>query len=307
MAEPVARLVARWRASLIGRGLAPSTVEGYGTDVAGFLKHLDAHPPEGTAPGSAEALSAVAARDLRGWMAGLRARGLDKPTVCRALSAVKSFYAHAADTGGIRADAVRAARGPRSPKPLPRPLTPGDAKTLLAATDLADGPAWIAKRDEAALTLLYGCGLRISEGLGLKGRDAPLGESLRIVGKGGKERVVPVLPAARAAVEAYRAACPWTLTPEGALFRGAKGGPLNPRVLARAMERLRHALGLPDEATPHALRHSFATHLMEAGGDLRVVQTLLGHASLSTTQRYTAVDQERLLAVYEASHPSAQD
>ena len=176
---------------------------------------------------------------------------------------------------------------------------------VLDSTELTTDKEWIALRDTAALTVLYGCGLRISEGLSLKGKDAPLGTSLRIIGKRGKERQVPVVEQARIAVEAYRAACPFALEADKPLFRGARGGPLNPRILRKTMSQVRLMLGLPDDATPHALRHSFATHLMEAGGDLRAIQTLLGHASLSTTQRYTAVDEERLLSVYEKAHPSA--
>jgi integrase/recombinase XerC len=164
---------------------------------------------------------------------------------------------------------------------------------------------WIAARDTAVLTLLYGCGLRISEALGLTASALPLGEVLRITGKGGKERLVPVLPAARAAVARYAALCPWPLDRGAPLFRGTRGGPLSPRIVQAGMERLRARLGLPATATPHALRHSFATHLLAAGGDLRTIQELLGHASLSTTQGYTGVDAARLMQVYRAAHPRA--
>jgi integrase/recombinase XerC len=164
---------------------------------------------------------------------------------------------------------------------------------------------WIAARDAAVVTLLWGCGLRISEALSLDGAEVPLQPSLRIVGKGGKERIVPVIPPARAAVDAYVAACPWPIEPGEPLFRGTRGGPLNPRLVQKAMERARLQLGLPSTATPHAMRHSFATHLLSAGGDLRSIQELLGHASLSTTQAYTAVDTARLMEVYERTHPKA--
>ena len=311
-------LLNQWLASLIGRGMSQYTIDGYRHDVSVFLLgYVTGTNPDLTLHGDepdmllplqqlpVAKLSDVGPKHLRAWMAQLRVDGLSKASVSRALSALKTFYSYAADTHGIKADAVRAARGPRAPKPLPRPLAPADAMEVLRSTDLTTDKDWIALRDTAALTVLYGCGLRISEGLSLQGKDAPLGASLRIVGKRGKERQVPVLPEARDAVEAYREACPYTLDADKPLFRGARGGGLNPRVLRKTMEQVRLMLGLSDDATPHALRHSFATHLMEAGGDLRAIQTLLGHASLSTTQRYTAVDEERLLSVYEKSHPSA--
>ncbi len=177
---------------------------------------------------------------------------------------------------------------------------------MIATTEAQAPDSWVGARDGAVVTLLYGCGLRISEALGLKGADAPLRDVLRITGKGGKERLVPVLPAAKAAVDTYLALSPWPLEPEAPLFRGVRGGALNPRLVQKAMERARLQLGLPATATPHAMRHSFATHLLNAGGDLRAIQELLGHASLSTTQAYTAVDTARLLEVYEASHPRAR-
>lgn len=302
--SPDARtILQRWLASLLGRGASMATIAAYRTDVSGFLDHL------GGMQGAelpAAALSEVESRDLRDWMAALRADGLTRASVARKLSALKTFYGYAADAYGVRADAVRAARGPKAEKPLPRPLAPSDAMEVLEAPDFIAREDWIAMRDTAALTLLYGCGLRTAEALSLKGRDAPLGETLRIVGKRSKERIVPVLPETREAVEAYRAACPYALEPDGPLFRGARGGALDARLLRRTMQAARTVLGLPEDATPHALRHSFATHLMEAGGDLRAIQTLLGHASLSSTQRYTAVDEERLLSVYEAAHPSAK-
>ena len=313
-ARTVDALLNQWLASLLARGASQYTIDGYRHDVSVFLTGFAASrgavdtamlkPLEAL---SVAALSDVTPRDMRDWMAQLRVDGLGKASVSRALSALKTFYGYAAETHGVKADPVRAARGPRAPKPLPRPLPAADAMLVLDSADLAHQtgqPDWIIKRDTAALTLLYGCGLRISEGLSLLGRDVPLGATLTITGKRGKERQVPVLVQTREAVEAYRAACPFDLTADGPLFRGARGGALNPRTLRKTMQQVRVMLGLPDDATPHALRHSFATHLMEAGGNLRAIQTLLGHASLSTTQRYTAVDEERLLAVYEKSHPS---
>lgn len=283
-------------------GRAEKTITAYGADVRGWLSFL-AHHRGGTE--GLSALITVPITDLRAWMAHERGRGVSARSVARALSAVKGFTAWLADRQGGDATAILSARAPRFQKKLPRPLTiEGAAEVLESVGDDAREP-WIAARDTAVVTLLYGCGLRISEALGLTGADHPLPEVLRIRGKGGKERLVPVLPAARASVAAYVAQCPYDLTPEGALFRGTRGGPLNPRLIAAAMERTRNRLGLPASATPHALRHSFATHLLGAGGDLRAIQELLGHASLSTTQAYTGVDAARLMEVYERAHPRA--
>lgn len=283
-------------------GRAENTVTAYGRDVAGYLGFPAHH--RGGAEGLA-GLTALPAADLRAWMAHERGRGVAPRSVARALSAVKGFSAWLSDRQGGDATAILSARAPRFQKKLPRPLTvEGAADVLESVGDDAREP-WIAARDTAVVTLLYGCGLRISEALGLTGADRPLPEVLRIRGKGGKERIVPVLPAAREAVARYAGLCPFDLTPEAALFRGQRGGPLNPRLIAAAMERTRNRLGLPASATPHALRHSFATHLLSAGGDLRAIQELLGHASLSTTQAYTGVDAARLMEVYERAHPRA--
>lgn len=283
-------------------GRAEKTITAYSADVRGWLSFL-AHHRGGTE--GLSGLITVPITDLRAWMAHERGRGVSARSVARALSAVKGFTAWLADRQGGDATAILSARAPRFQKKLPRPLTiEGAAEVLESVGDDAREP-WIAARDTAVVTLLYGCGLRISEALGLTGADHPLPEVLRIRGKGGKERLVPVLPAARASVAAYVAQCPYDLTPEGALFRGTRGGPLNPRLIAAAMERTRNRLGLPASATPHALRHSFATHLLGAGGDLRAIQELLGHASLSTTQAYTGVDAARLMEVYERAHPRA--
>jgi integrase/recombinase XerC len=257
-------------------------------------------------PQGRAALAQVTLVDMRAWMAHERARGLGPRSLARALSAVKSFYRWLSDRDGFDASQVLSTRSPHFTKKLPRPLSPDAARDVLALSGEQAREAWIGARDEAVVTLLYGCGLRISEALGLTGADLPLAETLRITGKGGKERLVPVLPAARAAVERYRALCPWPMAPKAPLFRGSRGGALNPRLVQKAMERVRLQLGLPATATPHALRHSFATHLMNAGGDLRAIQELLGHASLSTTQAYTAVDTARLMEVYEAAHPRAR-
>jgi integrase/recombinase XerC len=197
-------------------------------------------------------------------------------------------------------------RSPKLPASVPKPLTVADAGAAIDAAGELSASAWQQKRDIAILTLLYGCGLRISEALGLSLGEAPRGEVLVVTGKGRKQRHVPVLPAVAKAIADYLAACPYPLTKDGPLFVGARGGPLNPRLVQRQMQMLRGMLGLPDTATPHALRHSFATHLLSGGGDLRAIQELLGHASLSTTQRYTKVEPEHLLAVYEAAHPRAR-
>ena len=280
--------------------MSPATQVAYSQDVWRFI-----HAMGGPEDMTGDDLGAMTQPQIRGWMADLRRDGLCKASVGRALSAVKSFYHHASEAHGVRADVVRAARSPRSPKPLPRPLSEKDAAAVLTMTGLDSAHEWVALRDTAVLTLLYGCGLRRAEALSLRGGDAPLGETLRITGKGGKERIVPVLPIAQSAVATYVAACPHILTAEGPLFVGVRGGPLNPRMVSGAMQTIRAAMGLPDSATPHALRHSFATHLLSAGGDLRAIQTLLGHASLSSTERYTEVDEARLLAAYEQAHPKA--
>jgi len=283
-------------------GAAARTVTAYGADVARYLDFLARHrnAPEGTA-----ALLSVPQADLRAFMAHERARGLGPRSLARALSAVKGFTGWLAEREGIDATPVLSARGPKYRRSLPRPLTEEGARDMIGRVETQAREDWIAARDAAVVTLLYGCGLRISEALGLTGAANPLPEVLRITGKGGKTRLVPVIPAARAAVARYAALVPFDLALAGPLFRGARGGALNPRLIARAMESARMQLGLPATATPHAMRHSFATHLLSAGGDLRTIQQLLGHASLSTTQAYTAVDTARIMDVYEKAHPRA--
>lgn len=281
---------------------ADNTVQAYQADVLDFITFMTLHhgEPQGLAP-----LARITTSDMRAWMAHLRRGKIAHRSVARKLSAVKSFYRWLAEREGFEPTAVLSTRAPKFQKKLPRPLSEDAAKAMIDAVELQSQDGWIGARDAAVVTLLYGCGLRISEALSLTGKDAPLGEVLRILGKGNKERVVPVLPVARRAVDAYLRLCPHPLEVNGALFRGARGGPLNPRQIAKVTERARMQLGLPASATPHALRHSFATHLLAAGGDLRAIQDLLGHASLSTTQAYTAVDQVHLMQVYEACHPKA--
>ena len=283
-------------------GAAENTVAAYRTDVVGFLSFLGQHWD--TAPGTA-ALAAITQADLRAWMAAERSRGVGARSLARALSSVRSFYRWLSDREGFDATVVLGARSPRFKRPLPRPLAEDAARAMIGMVEDQAREPWTAARDAAVLTLLWGCGLRISEALGLTGADAPLPPVLRIIGKGGRERIVPVLPAAREAVADYLRLCPHPAARTAPLFRGARGGALNPRQVARAMELARMSLGLPATATPHALRHSFATHLLAAGGDLRSIQELLGHASLSTTQAYTAVDSARLMEVYAAAHPRA--
>lgn len=303
LSPEVSAALADWLAHLRALdGASKNTIRAYGADVARYLGFMARHRggTEGLAP-----LAALPVADLRAWMAHERDRGLGARSLARALSAVKTFTAWAADRSGADATAVLSARGPKLKRRLPRPLSVEGASAMLE--DVGEGARlpWVAARDTAVVTLLYGSGLRISEALSLTGAEHPLPEVLRIRGKGGKERLVPVLPAARAAVTAYVAACPHEMTAGEPLFRGVRGGALNPRLVALAMEKARARLGLPASATPHALRHSFATHLLAAGGDLRSIQELLGHASLSTTQGYTAVDAARLMEVYEQAHPRA--
>jgi integrase/recombinase XerC len=301
--EGAAELMEAWLAQLAAvRGASPRTLVAYRRDVSGYLGFLALH---WGGPAGGAALARVAVADIRAWMARERGR-VSARSLARALSAVKSFHGWLAEARGLPAPAVSATRGPRVKARLPRPVAPDAARALIATVEAQSLEPWVAARDVAVVTLLYGCGLRISEALGLKQADAPLGEALRIRGKGGRERIVPVLPVAARAVEAYRALCPFAPAPSAPLFLGARGGALNPRVVQKAMAAARMQLGLPATATPHALRHSFATHLLEAGGDLRTIQELLGHATLATTQVYTGVDQARLMEAYAAAHPKAR-
>ncbi len=250
-------------------------------------------------------LSKITVSDMRSWMASERARGVGARSLARSLSAVKTFYRWLSDREGFEPTAVLSTRSPKFTKKLPRPLAEDAASAMIETVELQARDGWVAARDAAVVTLLYGCGLRISEALGLTGADVPLPPVLRIMGKGGKERIVPVIDAARDAVDVYLRLSPHPVEPAGPLFLGARGGALNPRMVQKVMEKSRMQLGLPATATPHAMRHSFATHLLTAGGDLRAIQELLGHASLSTTQAYTAVDTAHLMDVYNRTHPKA--
>ena len=295
--------LSRWLDQLRAlKGAADNTLAAYSRDVAGFLGFLAQH--HGGTKGMS-ALTSVGQSDLRSWMAQSRADGLQPRSLARKLSAVKNFLAFVADLEGTDATAALSARGPKYRRKLPRPLAEDAARDIIGVVGDQAREDWIAARDMAIVTLLYGSGLRISEALGLTGAAQPLPDTLRITGKGGKERLVPTLPATAQAIARYAALCPFDLTRNDPLFRGARGGPLNPRLVQLVMEKARMQMGLPATATPHALRHSFATHLLSAGGDLRAIQELLGHASLSTTQAYTAVDAARLMEVYEKAHPRA--
>ena len=243
------------------------------------------------------------ARTLRGHLAQRRSEGLSNASAARELSALKSFIAFAREQCGMADGGAPRLRGPRLKKPLPRPIAPDDVQGLAELVDSNAAEDWIGARDRAVLLLLYGAGLRIAEALSLTARDVALGETLLVTGKGGKQRVVPILPIVRDSVADYAAQCPWPLGQSEPLFRGAKGGPLNQGMVQKAVARARKALGLPDTATPHALRHSFATHLLGAGADLRSLQELLGHASLGSTQIYTKVDAATMLDTYRNAHP----
>ncbi len=284
------------------KGAAENTITAYQGDVTDFLAFITGHKGAGQGLG---ALAQITISDMRAWMAQTRGQDVGARSMARKLSAVKAFYRWLAEREGFEPTAVLSTRSPKFQKKLPRPLDVDAAHALIDCVEIQSDKPWVSARDVAVLTLLWGCGLRISEALGLTGKDAPLPATLRIVGKGGKERVVPVVPAARRAVEAYVRACPHPLEADGPLFRAIRGGALGPRAVSQVMADARMQLGLPATATPHAMRHSFATHLLDAGGDLRAIQELLGHASLSTTQAYTAVDTARLMEVYNSAHPKA--
>jgi len=293
-----------WTAWLGGeRRVSAHTLAAYGRDLAGFCDFLTEHL--GEMP-SLAAVAALRPADFRAYLAQRAALGIERSSMARSLSVLRGFVRFLDRRGLGRSTALAALRAPKLPHTVPKPLTVDDAIGAADTVGMLAISDWQGKRDAAIVTLLYGCGLRLSEALGLRRDEAPAGEIMAITGKGSKQRLVPVLPAVRAAVAEYLAACPYGLAKEGPLFVGARGGPLNPRLVQRQMAALRGYLGLPDTATPHALRHSFATHLLGAGGDLRAIQELLGHASLSTTQRYTSVETERLMAVYESAHPRAQ-
>jgi integrase/recombinase XerC len=286
------------------RRMSPKTVEAYRRDVLQFLEFLAGHL--GGAP-SLKDLAALAPADVRAFMASRRADGVGSRSLMRMLAGNRAFARFLERNGKGKIGALAAVRSPKVPKTLPRPLTAASAKRV-AHPDTAAGDGrepWLHARDAAVLALLYGSGLRISEALGLKPVDLGGDGAITVTGKGRKQRMVPILPQVGKLIADYVALCPYDLPDDGPLFVGAKGGPLAARLIQLAMARLRGALGLPETATPHALRHSFATHLLAGGGDLRSIQELLGHASLATTQIYTEVDAERLIEAYRSAHPRA--
>ena len=285
------------------RRLAARTLDAYRRDLDGFAAFLGLHL--GCEPALCD-LATLRASDFRAWMADRRRGGLSARSLARELSAVRTFFSYARRRWSLENAALSLIEGPKFARSKPRPVSEAAARELIAGTGHRDGRGWVQARDSAVLLLLYGCGLRISEALGLTGRDHPLGETLRITGKGGKMRVVPVLPAVREACAEYVRLCPFDLEPATALFRGTRGCALGPRSVQALMSDLRGRLGLPPSATPHALRHAFATHLLANGGDLRAIQELLGHASLSTTQVYADVETRRLMSVYDQTHPRAR-
>ena len=293
-----------WLESLASeRRLSENTLDAYERDSRQFLMFLTAHLG---GPARIADIHTLRPADLRAFLASRRREGSGARSLGRHLAGLRSFLRYLERKGLVNAAAAGAIRAPKQPKSLPKPLTDRQALNLVTTGAQLQEEPWIAARDAAVLTLLYGCGLRISEALGLKPHDlTPGATTLRITGKGGKTRLVPLLQIVFDAVEAYRKLCPYHLDAEKPLFRGARGGPLQPAIVQREMQKLRSAFGLPETATPHALRHSFATHLLAGGGDLRTIQELLGHASLSTTQVYTGVDSSRLLDVYDRAHPRA--
>jgi len=303
MARSALELKEAWLSALTHeRRASLHTIRAYGDDVARFLRFLDGHRAQST---SLAALTAIAPADIRAFLTLRRAEGLGPSGVQRALAGLRGFYRYLEREGLADGAALRAVKSPKLPRTLPRPLSEIDAMRVIDEAGTRDEP-WMAARDAALMTLLYGTGLRISEALSLKRGDVPLGETLTILGKGRKERAVPLLDIVREGVARYAALCPFDPGKTGALFLSRRGKPMSAREAQALMQRLRGRLGLSESATPHALRHSFATHLLQHGGDLRAVQELLGHASLSTTQKYTEVETSRVLKIYDDAHPRAR-
>jgi integrase/recombinase XerC len=290
------------------RRLSEKTVESYGRDIRDFQSFLIDHL--GRSP-DLRVLSDLTAADFRAYLAFRRdgkphGQPLGAASVQRLLSAIRTFYRYLERRWDVSNSAIALIKGPRSKRPTPKALSVSGARELIETGSVDGSDDWIEARNSAVLSLAYGAGLRIGEVLSLRGDHLPIGETLSIIGKGGKHRLVPILPAVRDAVTHYADLCPYSLTGDQPLFRGARGGPLHARIIQGEVQKLRAYLGLPESATPHALRHSFATHLLAGGGDLRTIQQLLGHASLSTTQRYTDVDAARLKDIHAGAHPRAK-
>jgi integrase/recombinase XerC len=296
--------VDRWRGWLTDeRRVSPHTVDGYARDLAGFFDHLSDHL--GAEP-DLDALRALKPADFRSYLARRAADGVQRSSQARSMSSLRSFFRFLDRNDIVHNAALAAVRTPKPPRSVPKPLAAEEALEVLSAAGELQSEPWQAARDVALMTLLYGCGLRLGEALSLTRKQIPRGDAMTITGKGRKQRLVPLLPAVVEAVQAYLKLCPHHPGPNGPLFVGARGKALNPGVVQRQMRVLRARLGLAETATPHALRHSFATHLLAGGGDLRTIQELLGHASLSTTQRYTEVDAAQLGRIYDQAHPRAK-
>jgi integrase/recombinase XerC len=295
--EDTILLIQDWHRYLSSeKGYSNHTLTGYGHDLASFLTFLTSYRGDIITP---ELFTALQIRDFRSFLANRKNAGLSSRSLNRCLSSVRNFYRYLSRHKNIENNAIHALQGPKTPHKVPRPLSVEGAKTVIETVGELNENDWTSLRDTAVISLLYGCGLRINEALSLNAEERPSGDTMRIIGKRGKERIVPILPAVREAIDAYISACPYSLEAGSALFRGARGGRLNARMIQLAMQKVRAAFGLPDNATPHALRHSFATHLLSNGGDLRTIQELLGHADLSSTQVYTEVDSARLMDVYD--------
>lgn len=311
LGDDLAAAIAGWMAHLTHeRGASANTLAAYERDLRQFLAFLKSHLGHPPCLGD---LTGLNAKTVRAFLASRRKAGAVSRSLSRSISALRMFFRWLEADGSIKNRTLMQTALPKVPHSVPKPLNKEAAAVVVGATGEAasgsEAEAWIVARDRAVLLLLYGCGLRISEALVLTPRDAPVAgrDVMLIRGKGGKERMVPALPIVSAAIESYMRQCPYPLTGDGPLFLGARGGPLSPRLIQLVMARQREDLNLPETATPHALRHSFATHLLSAGADLRQIQELLGHASLSTTQIYTEVDRDRLLAVYDKAHPRGAD
>lgn len=299
-----AAIAARWLRFLqTEKRFSDHTVSAYQRDLARFLVFQAGHL--GAPPAPAD-LGNLTVSEFRAFLASRRGEGLTSRSMARVLSSLRSFFRYLDKVENIRNAAISVVRSPKVPRSIPRPLSEVGAQDVIVEVAAMAGEDWVAARDMAVMTLLYGCGLRISEALSLNVNDLPKGgDSMVIRGKRNRQRMVPVLPVVREAIETYTAMVPLKLDPEGPLFLGQRGARLGPRAIQKAMERVRRTLGLPESATPHAMRHSFATHLLAGGGDLRCIQELLGHASLSSTQHYTEVDSASLLATYQKAHPRA--
>ena len=292
-----AKIISRWRRYLeTERRMSIHTLIAYGHDLGSFLNFLSGYRGEAITPALMEGLKV---REFRAFLAARRTDGLSAASIARTLSSVRNFYRYMARAENIENEAIDAVQAPKVPHRIPRPLTEEAAKSAMETLPDFAAEDWTAARNVAVVSLLYGCGLRIGEALSLNSNDIPRGDTMRITGKRGKERIVPILPVVRDAINLYVAKCPFVLAPDGPLFLGKRGGRLNPRIIQLAMQSVRTALALPATATPHALRHSFATHLLSRGGDLRTIQELLGHSDLKATQVYTEVDSARIRDVYD--------